>query len=460
MTTGAAEKHPDWAASTLWDDDLWEALLASIAKGRVIPIIGPALSTVEVDGRRISIDRYVAEQLAERLSIGADEVIGEFNLGAIVSAHLRRKGRLDDLYPKINGILAGKRFDPPEALVKLAKVTHFKLFVTTAFDSLLEAALDDVRGDGSRITESIGYVPSEMPDCDLRYGLKQLPAPTVYHIFGKTSALPEYVISDDDLLEYIFALQTDKQPSNLFYELGSHYLLMLGGDFSDWLLRLFLRLAKRQRLSDPRRPSGDREILVDERSRTDPALVGFLSNFSPQTKVYAGGPTEFIDELWRRWSERFAVPAADAPKASGRPIFLSYARQDIAAARALKAGLEAHRFNVWFDENQMAGGEDFDYKIANALNDCAVFMPLISQNTERDLHDAYFRREWHLACERDTRNADRVKFIVPVIVDRTPVGDLRDVPPRFLRKHVISARDGALTAELLETLRSAVDEAR
>ena len=34
----------------VWEDYVWDVLLAAIAKHRVIPVIGPALSLVEVDG--------------------------------------------------------------------------------------------------------------------------------------------------------------------------------------------------------------------------------------------------------------------------------------------------------------------------------------------------------------------------------------------------------------------------
>lgn len=441
--------------SSHWDDDLWEALLASIAKGRVIPVIGPALSIIEVDGRRLTFDRFVAEQLAGRLSLSAAEISPGPSLDAVVSAHLRRQGRLEDLYPKINAIVAGHRFEPPEALLKLARISHLRLFVTTATDSLIESALSQVRPGA---IESIGYVPSEMPDCDIRQNLRHITTPTVYHLLGKVSALPEYVICEDDTLEYVVALQSDKQPVNLFDDLMSHYLLVLGDNFSDWLLRLFLRMAKRQRLSDPRRPMGDREILADEHSRGDAALVGFLTNFSPQTKIFGGDAVQFIDELHRRWTERFSGVELAPVKSEKGAIFLSYAREDVIAARAVKAGLEAEHFQVWFDEGEMVGGEDFDYRIANEINSCAVFVALISSHTENDLRDAYFRREWYLAGERDTRNSDRAKFIVPVVVDDTPLENLREVPARFLRKHILVARDGAVSKELIGAIKAALDQ--
>lgn len=450
MTTST--NGPATALGALWDDDLWETLLASIARGRVIPILGPALSVVEFDGRPLTFDQFIAVELAKRLALVVEDTPTGPSLDAVVSAYLRRNGQLDDLYPKISAIVAGRSFEPPEAMLKLAEIGHLQLFVTTAVNSLMEAALNKARGEP--LADSIGYVPSDMPDCDLRQSLRQLSRPTVFHLLGKVSALPEYVISDDDLLEYLVALQSDRQPVNLIDELNSHYLLVLGGNYSDWLFRLLLRLAKRQRLSEPRRPMGDREILADERSRTDPTLVGFLTNFSPQTKVFNGGAPEFIDELHRRWSERAGT--LPSPSVDRRTVFISYAHEDARAARAVKAGLEAVGFRTWLDENEMVGGQEFLVRITNEINKCGVFLPLISHHTETDLKDAFFRREWFLAGERDTMNADRVQFIVPIVIDSTPLEAIKEVPARFMRKHILTVRDGAVTTELVAALRSAL----
>ena len=76
------------------------------------------------------------------------------------------------------------------------------------------------------------------------------------------SASPTYVISDEDLLEFICALQSEHlAPEKLFHELEHNHLLFIGSNFTNWLARLFLRMAKRQRLSDPRDVG---EVLADD----------------------------------------------------------------------------------------------------------------------------------------------------------------------------------------------------
>ncbi len=111
----------------------------------------------------------------------------------------------------------------------------------------------------------LSYAPNRVTD--LPAERDQLPRPVVYHLFGRVSASPTYVISDEDLLEYICALQNESLlPEKLFHELERNHLLFIGSSFTNWLARLFLRMAKRKRLSDPREVG---EILADGHSRED-----------------------------------------------------------------------------------------------------------------------------------------------------------------------------------------------
>ena len=85
---------------------------------------------------------------------------------------------------------------------------------------------------------------------------------------------------------------------------------------------------------------------------------------------------------------------SDASKA----IFLSYARDDAAAARRIAEALRSSGLEVWFDENELRSGDAWDAKIRKQLNDCTLFVALISQHTE-ERSKGYFRLEWKLAIE-------------------------------------------------------------
>jgi hypothetical protein len=92
-------------------------------------------------------------------------------------------------------------------------------------------------------------------------------------------------------------------------------------------------------------------------------------------------------------------------------VFLSYASEDAAAAEQIAAALRNAGIEVWFDREELRGGDAWDRRIREQIHNCRLFMPLISAHTEgRD--EGYFRREWRLAVERTGDMAETKAFLV------------------------------------------------
>jgi Tol biopolymer transport system component len=111
-------------------------------------------------------------------------------------------------------------------------------------------------------------------------------------------------------------------------------------------------------------------------------------------------------------------------------VFLSYASQDADAARRIAQALRAEGIEVWFDESALAGGEAWDAIIRRQIRDCALFVAIVSANTQAR-KEGYFRLEWKLADERSQLIAEGTPFVLPVIVDGTKERDAL-VPKSFL----------------------------
>ncbi|HVP34509.1 MAG TPA: TIR domain-containing protein [Steroidobacteraceae bacterium] len=114
-----------------------------------------------------------------------------------------------------------------------------------------------------------------------------------------------------------------------------------------------------------------------------------------------------------------------------RAVFISYASQDAEAARRMCAALRAAGVEVWLDQSELRGGDAWDQAIRQQIQDCALFIPVISVNTA-GRPEGYFRLEWSLADQRSQRIARSKSFIVPVSVDATPLA-AADVPESFAR---------------------------
>ena len=445
------------ASPQAFDEDAWDDLLNYIEERRVIPIIGPDLLRVQTDRGLRPLYEWLAEKLAARLSVDVAELPQPLTLNDVMCRFLGQHGRREEAYTRLRSILREVQFEPPLALRQLAQITDFDLFVTTTFDPLLEQALNLERHHGQPSTEVIAYAPNRVVDLPAERG--QLQRTVLYHLLGRLSASPTYVVSDEDMLEFICALQSEHlTPEKLFHELEHNHLLLIGSDFSNWLARMFLRMAKRKRLSDPRDVS---EVFADDHTMQDGRLVAFLQQVSVRTRVF-GGAEAFVAELHERWSrrqrpvqaatdgsapQRFLPPLREMP---ANAIFISYAREDLPAVQRLKAAMDAAGLTTWFDLDRLEGGDDYDRKIHANIARCSFFVPVISATTQRR-HEAYFRREWSYAVDRTRNLADGAKFLLPVCIDDTPEAEAL-VPEPFKAFHFVRLPGGEPSPEFLRRL--------
>ncbi len=443
----------------------WDDLLEFIEERRVIPIVGAELLTVpDGNGGEITLLGLLAQKLAERLHVGIEDYTGDDALHQVVCRHLQTGGRREEIYPRLRTLLKDLAPPVPPALRQLARIRHFNLYVTTTFDSLLAQALDEERFGGAPKTSSLAYAPSHHQD--LPPDARLAATPTVFHLLGRTSAAPDYVITEEDTLEFFSAMHLEaKRPNVLLDELKSSHLLLLGTTFPDWLARFFIRIVKNGRLSLQR---DELEIIADRRMHEDRSLVLFLRNFSYHTQIFdQGSATNFVQELSARYHERHpatavqpspevgldlraGLGAAAEPAMKPGSVFLSYASQDAPAVKQLRDALEAAGIEVWFDQRRLEGGDDFDREIKRNIRGCSLFLPVISATTQAR-HEGYFRLEWTLAAERAKLIAETIPFIIPVVIDLVNEAEAL-VPERFQHVQWTRLPAGSATPEFVERM--------
>ena len=189
--------------------------------------------------------------------------------------------------------------------------------------------------------------------------------------------------------------------------------------------------------------------------------MAFLQQVSVRTRIYMGAE-RFVEELHARWQARrqpvasaasSAGPARFLPPAREMPdnaVFISYAREDLAAVQQIKAGLEAAGITTWFDIDRLEVGDDYDRKIQRNIARCSYFIPVVSAATQRRL-EGYFRREWSYAMDRVRNMADGALFILPVSIDATSAADAL-VPDKFKALHFSQLPGGRVPAEFAQRL--------
>ncbi len=451
--------------SSLAEKRFWNQLLRFVDERHVIPIVGSELLAIEGDDGPEPLRAVLARRLAEYLDVEVldeDSDAGGYPLLNAVACRFKAGNPqlIEEIYPALLEVMPGDdELAIPEPLLKLAEIEPLQLFVTTTFDPLLERALNQVRFGGQRRTRVHAYSPSD--PTDLAADLDHLDGPTVFHLFGRLSAVASsYAVTQEDTLEFVHALQSDaRRPALLFDELKSQQLLILGASFPDWLARFFMRTARGERLSK----AGGYNFIADGRIREDPALRRFFADFSALTKVYDGGAVEMIDQLHERWTARHpdrgaaptaeSAPAAQMPATPAMPedaVFISYASNDKETVRAIKTELE-RKVDVWFDKDALKAGDNYENEIMKNIENSSFFIPVVSPHTLTD-DPRFFRLEWSHAVDWSRRFPDTRKWLMPVMLEGVSPADER-IPGHFRDKlHMHRIRGQVGTPEFEEDL--------
>ena len=141
---------------------------------------------------------------------------------------------------------------------------------------------------------------------------------------------------------------------------------------------------------------------------------------------------------------------ADRAQGGATAVFISYASQDAEVARRIRDTLREAGLEVWFDQSELRGGDAWDASIRRQIRECALFVPLISSNTNAR-SEGYFRLEWKLAVDRSHLMADDQPFLLPIVIDGTPDVAAR-VPDLFRQRQWMRLHDGQLSPEVVDRL--------
>ena len=430
----------------------WDKLLQAIEFHKVVPVVGQELAVIEPgEPRRTLYDVVARELIREHEWSDAPPAKGS-NLDTVVRTYLQdRENEPRDLYFSVHKILNKNKqaWPTPEPLRQLGSITHFDVFVTITFDSLLEQAINEVRFGGVDKTlnrvYSIGRPLGEEDDLPLAYKARydegdRVPAsPAVYHLFGKAGPVEnDYTLREEDLLHFCQRLQSsDRRPSNLFDVLNGRDLLLLGSGFPGWLTRFFLTTAKQVQLFSGFPKPLKSGILADGSTPDDRELSMFLER--NDAILYPEDSVSFVSELHRRWCEAFPVgtrpsvsadapaPAPNVAEVRENKIFISYARADQKFAEAIYNALTAKNLKVWLDRSELKTGSEFKPEIEQAIKKCSVFVPVISRTAISENRRFLFR-EWNEAMDSAKEWMPGSRFIQPIIVDDMKAEELTAFP--------------------------------
>jgi hypothetical protein len=441
-------------------ESLWAQLLGYLEEGLVIPVVGSGLLNVQVtQDADSSYYAYLAERLAQRIGVASDGLPTGGELNEVASRHMANRGQVDELYARLFMLAREQTLPIPEPIMQLASISTLRLFVTTTFASFVERALNEVRCGGRAETEVLSYSLTKIQD--LSESFDETSRPVVYHVLGKLSAIPEFALTHEDILEFIHALQSEQLvPHRLYKQVEDSSLLILGCRFNDWLARFFLRGWRRMRLS-----AGYKHpvFVADREIARDTNLVDFLNSFSRGIKVFPHpGPVEFVAELHERWNAAHSTPLPavppvvkpDATNGNNPFVFVSYASEDRSAAHDINEALCRAGVDTFFDKDGLEGGDNWETKLREKIRRCSLFLAVISRNVLTS-EPRFFRSEWRLALqvfEQLPAYYSGDVFLLPVAIDSTAPDSSR-IPSDFGRVQWVRLTDGVVTSDFVERVK-------
>jgi hypothetical protein len=348
----AVQTRPDWwmpvlftrlRSARVWSDldrfGRWPALLSHVSNGHCVAILGPAVadgilpSRQDIAARWAKQDRvpmasrdredlaHVAQWLAvtQAPSYLYERLVSEFHKA------LRARAEPAPARPPVHGerdvaqlvrhVGARQRAADPAEPHKVLADLPLKFYLTTHPASFLEDALAE-QGKAPAVAwchwrdeveawpaeDAYQQDPDHQPDPD---------HPVVFHLFGWLGDPASLVLTEDDYLDYVIAISSQKHlvPAPVWSALAGSALLLLGFRMEDWDFRGLLRIILNQ--EGGRRRSQFTHVAVqvdpDVAHTADPEKVHEYVNtyFQRAGKnvpitVYWGGVEEFLEELQRR----------------------------------------------------------------------------------------------------------------------------------------------------------------
>lgn len=378
------------------EEKSWDKLVDQIWEGNVIPVIGDNLV---VEGT--TIVRDLLEYLA--VDKGISKVPKTFSELYYNKEFEDQK----DLYEDVSGLIKANQSDiqPTKILEEFLSIEQFPFVITTSVDYTVEETMKRIWGKRGRSVKTIVFSnnPDDVSDIQRVTDVKD---PTVYYMFGKADKTREhsFVLTDEDMLSFCQSWLSESHPPLLSSVIGGKYLLFLGVNYPDWLIR-FIWYSMRNDMKE----SG---MLVDNRELEGP-LVEFFQRVSIKTQ---NAPLKMVNEITRRLAEKkkeFEARRFDAVPEK-LDFFISYSRRDAAYAEQLYTALTAQGFNVWYDKKDITVGHDWAPAILKGIRTARKFIALLSDNVILESKDHHvYHSEWDVAL---AYRMNDLGFVVPVHV--------------------------------------------
>ncbi|MBR3615682.1 MAG: toll/interleukin-1 receptor domain-containing protein [Bacteroidaceae bacterium] len=435
-------KDPDIVIMDGFDSDeetMWELLVDKIMKGEVIPVIG---ENIVLEGKT-SVKKLLISHLSKTMGVESKPK----SYSQLLFDSNNKKGK-ELIYGKLSQLINinQDKFTPSKLLKRILSIQQFPFVITTTIDYTVENTMRDIWNKRERDLKVLVFNndPKDIPASGDISKDSDVEIPTIYYMFGKanTPRLNSFVVTDEDMLSFCQSwLTEDKHPQKLSRVLGDKFLLFLGCNYPDWLIR-FIWYSMRQKLDK----SG---MLVDE--EVEDSLIDFLNRINVNTDK---NPESVISEIEKRVAKRMIENNKylfEAPK-ERTDVFISYSRMDETMTENLYNALTKRGLNVWYDRKNLAAGDKWLEKINTAIKTTKFCVVIISKSMLSQVNESHvYRKEWNMAIEHSRGMGSKRGFIIPVLLDDVDLYDESlDLPNELKTHNALSLSESCTMADIAQ----------
>lgn len=398
------------------EEKSWDELVDQIWAGNVIPVIGDNLV---IEGT--TIIQELLEYLAE--DKGLKKTPKTFSELYYDEGFVKHQAVL---YEEVSSLIKANQeeFKPTAILEAFLSIEQFPFVITTSVDYTVEETMKKIWEKRGRTVRTLVFSnnPDQMEDIQ---NVKDIKMPTVYYMFGKADKNREhsYVLTEEDMLSFCQSWLSENHPSLLSSVIGSKYLLFLGVNYPDWLIR-FIWYSMRRNL----RESG---MMVDDRE-LEGSLVEFFQRVSIRTQ---NTPSNVIEQITTRLEEKkkeFEAKRFDSVP-ENVDFFISYSRRDSIYAEQLYDALKAQGFSAWYDKKDITVGHEWEPSVRKGIRTARKFIALVSENVILESNDSHvYHAEWDIAL---SYRLNDMSFVNPVYIGNVNYENAGALIPEDL-KHI------------------------
>lgn len=306
----------------------------------------------------------------------------------------------------------------------LLETKCFRLIITTAFDPILELALNKIWNMKIDVKNIFyGKAPVDK-DLDLaKKGRSEFYDidPTLYYAFGKAykdDASYIFGVKDGEKILTIDRWLGIQKPQSLLEYIKNKKILAVGCKFDDWLFRFFWYILSQRPTNDTSSATPLFNIV-----KNGSVAVKLSTEDEERMKKYIqrSNNIRYYDDS-RNFMSYIGPDIIEYYPPSAGELFISYASEDFLFAKDLYDSLCERNQNVWLDI-RLIPGDLYNNRIRNAIKECSIFLPILSGQTMKDIltppsEERFYRKEWKWAQEKfeESQKTRKLFVVIPIIL--------------------------------------------